>query len=434
MNRFGGTGWRLTLLLSLFALSSPSAQAESEHPEEPTPQEVTLDHLIQQVLLKNPGVQAKKRAYEAARARVISAWLPEDPEIGVDVEGQPGLFQFSKRTDLEYMVSQTIPFPTKLILRGQVAMRETEIAYQRYKEEERDAVWHMEQPFYELYLTKKTLAALREIRALLEKLSNSVQTRYESNTASQQDLLKANIELSKVDIEIFQTQQQEHLAEAHVSHLLNQSLETRYSLPEEQSSPTLAWSRGDLERLALRTRPELQAVAVGIKRAKTSRVLAATNWLPDIIGRIEARQFRGESGIRERDTFIGVTVPVWSLVKGVGGEWKAATRDVEAAEAEYEEMKNEVLLSIHEAYAKAKSAEHALNVYEQFTLLQAKQQVEVALASYEAGTIDFLNLIDAQRMLKDAQLAYYKFKADHELGLSNLRLAVGGPLQVTSDQ
>ncbi len=73
-------------------------------------------------------------------------------------------------------------------------------------------------------------------------------------------------------------------------------------------------------------------------------------------------------------------------------------------------------------------AEHALKTYEQTILPQAKQQVEVALSSYEAGRSDILTLIDAQRTLRDAQIAYYKFAADYELGLSDLRLAVGGDM------
>ena len=425
-----------TIWLTLQAMScalvlgASAAQADPAHStaEAEPRQQVTLERLIQDALLKSPGLQAKKRAYESARAKVFSAWLPEDPEFGVDVEGQSDWFKFSSRTDNEYMVSQTIPFPTSLILRGQVALRESQMAYQRYKEVERDVVWHIEQPYYELYLTKKTLTALEEIRSLLEKLARTVETRYEANQSSQQDLLKAQIELSKIEIEMFDRQQQEHLSEAHFSHLLNQSLDTRYDVEEEPDSVPLTLSTAELERLALKTRPELRAFEIGIKRAKAAGLLAATTWLPDITGRIEARQFKGEGGLREKDTFIGVRVPVWSLIKGIGGEWKSARRDVQEAEAAYTEMKNEVLLSVHEAYAKVRSADNALSAYEQRILPQARQQVEVALASYEAGRTDFLNLIDAQRMLKDAQMAYYQVRADHELGLSNLRLAVGGDL------
>jgi outer membrane protein TolC len=420
--------WSLLLEVPLV-----QARSERETTSGELVQYVGLEGLVQQALQKSAGLQAKKRAYEAARARTISAWLPDDPEIGVDVEGQSNLFDVTARTNNQYMAMQTIPFPTKLVLRGQVALRDAEMAFHAYKEEERDIVWHMEQPYYELFLTKKTLASLEEIRVLLEKLYQAAQARYESNQASQHDLLKVQLEVSRLGIEIFNWREKEHLSEAHLSHILNQPLETRYLVSEEPRSAPLSLSRSDLERLALRARPELKAFEVGIKRAKARRMLATTHWLPDLTGRIEARQFKGEDGIREYDTFLGVTVPVWSLIKGVGGEWKSATREVQGAEALYTEMKNEVLLAVHEAYSKVKSAQNALSTYEHLILPQAKQQVEVAFASYEAGRTDFLTLIDAQRTLKDTQIAYANFQAEYEIGLSNLRLAVGRPL-VPSDE
>ena len=60
---------------------------------------------------------------------------------------------------------------------------------------------------------------------------------------------------------------------------------------------------------------------------------------------------------------------------------------------------------------------------------QAKQQVEVTLAAYEAGRADFFLLIDAQRTLQETQIAYHALRADYERGLSDVRLAVGGKLE-----
>jgi len=409
-------------------LGVATAYAQTDAPAAAPAEEVTLDGLLNAALARSPGLQAKKRAYEAARGRVIAAWLPDNPMIGADVEGQSKLFKFGSRADNEYMVSQTIPFPTTLLLRGQVAAREARMAYQQYKEAERDTIWHIEQPYYDLYMNKKTIVALEEVEALLEKLARAVQARYETNQASQQDVLKVQIELSRVRIDLFNARQQEHLAQAHVSHILNRSLETNYAIPDDMPRTPLSLTRPDLERLALKTKPELLAMETGISRAKANRLLAFTNWLPEVTGRFEARQFHGERSLREKDTFIGVTVPVWSLLKGAGGEWISAQREVQQAEAQYLEMKNEVLLAVHEAYASAASAQHGLLQYEQVILPQARQQVDVAFTAYEAGRTDFLNLIDAQRMLKDAQMAYYKLKADYERGLSNLRLAVGSAL------
>ena len=275
-------------------------------------------------------------------------------------------------------------------------------------------------------MAKKTITALDGVRALNQKLISAAQARYESNQASQQDLLKAQIELSKVDIERFNWNEKVHLAEAHFSHILSRPLHTQYRVTDPPPSPMVSMTRLELEQMAVRVRPELKAFEAGIRRAKTNRWLAASSWLPQVTGRIEARQFHGEGNIREYDTFLGLTVPVWSLLKGASGEWTSASKEVGAAEAAYDEMKNEVLLAVHEAYSKIQSAAYAVKTYDTLIVPQAKQQEEVALAGYEAGRTSVLELVDAQRTFKDTQIAYATVTAEYERGLSDLRLAIGG--------
>lgn len=387
-----------------------------------------LDGLTREALEKSPGLKAKKAEYEALRSKAIRAWLPDDPEFGIDVEGQPDLFRFNQRTDNEYMAVQTIPFPTKLFLRGLIASKEADIAYQRYKEEERQAVWHIEEPYYELYTSQKTLAILKDNQTLLEQLTKSAQTRYESNQASQQDLLKAQIESEKNAVELFNTEQKIRLQQAHFAHILNESLHTAYEIPADEDPRKFEYRLEDLEKMALDKRAELKALELGLDRARSSSALAHTEWLPDITLRYEGRQFRGDNRVSENDTFIGVTVPVWSLVKGIGGVWRGADQEVAVAEQAYLKMKNEVLLSVHEAFSKIKSSENALNVYDEKILPQAKQQVALALASYEAGKAGFLEVVDAQRTLRSVQTDYYGYWAQYRQGIADLALAVGTSL------
>ena len=390
---------------------------------------LTIETLVQEALLKNPAVQSKKAEYDALRSKVIKAWLPEDPMVGVDVEGQPDLFKTGGRMNTEYMVSQTIPFPTKLFLDGMIASKEADMAYQMYKEEERAVAWRIEQPSYQLFLSKRTVAALEETQKLVEQLSSVVRSRYEANKTNQSDYLKVQIELEQISIEIFDWQQISHIAEATISRQLNKPLDTSYPIMREVKRFPLFLSLADLEKMALEKRPELKSFETGIERAKASRLFSRTEWLPDITGRFEARKFKGEDEIREYDNFIGFSVPVWSLLKGIGGGWHSAQKEVEAAESLYTDMKNEVLFRIHEAYAKFKSAENALNTYESLILPQAKSQVDISLSSYEAGRVDILDLIDAERTFKNTQIGYYKALSDYEMALSDLRLAVGDDLK-----
>jgi len=348
---------------------------------------------------------------------------------GVNVEGQPKWLDTGNRMDNQYMLSQTIPFPTKLLLNGIIASKEADAAYQMFKEEERVVAWRIEQPSYQLFLSKRTLLALEENKQLLDQLSGVVRSRYEANKTNQSDLLKVQIELDGISIEIFDWQQKSHIADATVSRQLNKPWDTSYPIKEQVKRVPLSLTISELEKIGLEKRPELKSFESGLEQAKTSRLLSQTEWLPDITGRLEVRKYKGEDEIRDYDNFIGVSVPVWSLLKGIGGGWASAQKEVDAAESLYTDMKNEVLFRVHEAYAKFKSAENALNTYEGSILPKAKQQVDIAISSYEAGRADILNLIDAQRTLKNTQIGFYKAMSDYEMALSDLRLSVGDDLK-----
>ncbi len=419
----------LVLFFGVFSILSHALAASENSGYSGTAGPVSIHDLIEEALARSPAVQSKKAQYEALRSKVIKAWLPEDPMVGIDVEGQPKWFDTGNRMNDEYMVSQTIPFPTKLFLNGVIASKEADMAYQMFKEEERGVAWRIEQPAYQLFLSKRTVSALAENKTLLEQLSNVSKSRYESNATSQSDYLKVQIELAQNSIEIFDWTQKSHIAEATVSKQLNKPLDTQYSIEEKAQRSAFSLSLPDLEKTALEKRPELKFVESALEQAKASRLLSQTEWLPDITGRLEARKYRGEDEVRDYDNFIGVSVPVWSLLKGIGGGWRSAQEEVNSAEALVADMKNEVLFRIHEAYARFKSSENALTMYESFILPQAKQQVDISLSSYEAGKSDILNLIDGQRTLKNTQISYFKAMSDYETALSDLKFSVGDDLK-----
>ncbi len=386
---------------------------------------VNLSGLLHEAAQKNPGVLVKKKEYEAKKGMVIDAWLLEDPEFGVDVEGQPDLFEFDRRMNTEFMAAQTIPFPTKLLFRGLAASKEAEAAYQAYREEERQLIWRLKEPYYKLTLAKKTIGLLEENQKLLKQAAATAQTLYESGRAIQGDVLKANIEMSKTEIALFSARQEERSQEARLSSLLSQPMNTRYELGEPLERQKMDLPIEQLEAIALKKRPELRMFVLENERAGFDQALAHHEWLPDITLRYEGRQYPEEGQIREHDTFIGFSVPVWSLLKGIGGRWAAADAEAAAARERLAQARNELLLDVNEAYLALKQADQALQIYELSIIPQAKQQVEVLLASYEGGQTTFLNVIDAERTLRESQIEHYRVLTDYQIALAELTACCG---------
>ncbi len=386
---------------------------------------IRLEDLIKEAKEKAPSLRVKKAEYEALRANVIRSWFPEDPEFGIDVEGQEDLFDFDGRMNNEFMLAQTVPFPTKVLFRGLAASKEAEAAYQSYREEERQLIWRLKEPYYRLHLAKKTIELLEEDRKLLNQASQTAQTRYESGSVTQADVIKIQIELSKIDVALFNAKQEEHLQEARLSSLLSRPMSTRYELNEPTERQKMNLSIEELEEIALRKRPELQMFMLESERAGFNQALAHHEWLPDITLRYEGRQYPNEDQIREHDTFIGFSVPVWSLLKGIGGAWTAADAEAAAARERLARARNELLLDVQTAYSALKQAEYALEIYESNILPKSKQQIEVLMASYEAGKTDLLSVIDAERTLRESQLEHRRLVADYLIALTELTTCCG---------
>src|SRR5262245_35263119 len=103
----------------------PSADAG----EDPFPgaTELSRGALVQQVLERNPSLRAARYAWRAALARYPQATALDDPTLASRIAPRSiGASGVDEAYSLE--LSQALPFPGKLALRGQAALGEAEAA------------------------------------------------------------------------------------------------------------------------------------------------------------------------------------------------------------------------------------------------------------------------------------------------------------------
>lgn len=418
----------VVLFCAVPAGADPGASSSVE-PADPV-RSATLEGFLKETHDLNPGIRMRQEEAAAKKLQTASSWLPEDPEFGVDAEGQENLFDLSSRTDNEYMAEQKISFPSKLWLKLQMARNDAAAAEQNLAEEKNESFWHAREPYYALkkILIKKT--ALEESLKLAERVAASARSKYETGEVSQGNLLTAETEIAKTEIEILQIKAEEKLAGAHFAHLVGEPLGTVYRFEEEEARSAFPKaSVGGLETLALRKRPHLRSLELESRTAALSRDLKKSGWIPDLVGRIEARDFRDGEASSEYDTFVGVSVPVWSLLGGVSGAFKAADHEAKAAEFAYAKEVNEVRLKVREAYLGADTARLALEIFEQRILPQSRQASEVALAGYSGGKTGFLEMLETQKFLKANLIAYAETVYEYEKNLSDLKMTVGDDLR-----
>ncbi len=224
--------------------------------------------------------------------------------------------------------------------------------------------------------------------------------------------------------------ERERLATARLNTLLDRPPESpvgRLVEPREDGTlPPVA----ALQRLAIDRQPELRAARVEIERAEAVLAAERQEGKPDFFvkGGYFLMPRQGDSWT----AMVGITWPnaPWSR-KGLDGRVAEAAAAVETARARYAAGENAIRFAVHESYVRADAAQEKAALLRTSIVPQSDQTLAVSRAAYQTDQGDFLMLIDNQRVLLDAQLAYYRALSDLEQARADLERAVGTDLLST---
>lgn len=384
---------------------------------------LSLNGAVAEALKSNPEILAAKRSYEAARAKVPQELAPEDPmlEYSYD-EIRSGVMDLMGKPMRSYAISQKMPFPTKLLLRSSIASKDAKISYEGYREKERNVIARTKSAYFELWFVEKAVTITRENEALLEQFSSSAASRYAVGKASQQDALKAQVELAKIKNSLVLLNQKREVAQAKLNILLNKNPRLKLIIDKDWKILEIKKSLDELSQAAKENRPRLKAFRYAVARGKTAYMLAWNEFLPDLSGRYEQMIVDGRGD--KWSGMLGLSVPIWFWEKQSFGVAQMKS-ELEMFKAEYKAMENMTLFEVKDAYTKVSSYAKLAELYETSFIPQAEAALKSSLIGYEANVVDFLNLLDSQRMLLEIKLDYHETLAELEMAKAELEQAVG---------
>ncbi|MGB2990929.1 MAG: TolC family protein, partial [Candidatus Zixiibacteriota bacterium] len=164
-------------------------------------QELILDSLVAQTLRANPDLAAAKLRYQAFEAKVPQAGSWPDPMFKTVFSNLPTDSWAMDRTPMsgiELMFTQKIPFPGKLGLKKDATRSMARKAEKEYESAEDFVISELKQNYYRLHLLDRSIGITQNNKLLLEGFAGIAQTRYSVGKGVQQDVLKAQVEVSKM--------------------------------------------------------------------------------------------------------------------------------------------------------------------------------------------------------------------------------------------
>ena len=334
-------------------------------------------------------------------------------------------------TQLQLMLSQKFPFPGKRQLRREVAETMVGVS-QKQTDEYRDVLTgKVREAWWRLFSVDRSLQIVESNKLLLRDFVEIAKTKYAVGKGLQQDVLLAELELSRLTNRELQLAGNRRRIQAMLNGLLNRVPEHPITLPEEPPSETLPMleSVTSLTQFAVERRDLIQAIELKLEAADKTVELAEKDRWPDFQVGVGYADRQGSDPIRgSRSDFLSlmfsINLPLYSGQK----QDKALQQRIH--EREYERYRLSDTVRIIETEIGVQAAEYSA-AREQALLLkneiipQAEQTVSAMLAGYEVNKVDFLNVVNGQIMLYNASIDYWNAMASAKQALARLAAGVG---------
>ncbi|MDC8446925.1 MAG: TolC family protein [Nitrospira sp.] len=422
----------LLLAITVLSITFATDGRHVVHAADQTAQlSLALPDLIPEALARNPELVAARKQWEAATNRIAQARSLDDPTLSVHLWNFPQTFDVMQTQNSIFGLSQNLPFPGKLALKGEIASRSAEMTEQALRAKERELVARLKQAYYDLFLAHKTIQIHHEQVELLRQFVEIANAKFRTGKGSQSDVLKAQVELSMLHQQLPVLEQRRETAAALLNTLLDRDPLSPLGLPQEPSLIPLGTTIDDLHRLALNARPELKAAELAVRHSEQSRALARRQYYPDF--NVQFQRFQNFQANDGFGAYAAMTIPFafWAKPKYDAGVQEAAA-SVEAARAQRHTLENLTRFQIKDLWAKIRASEQVAMLYHTTILPQAVQNLESARAGYRAGTGGFLDLIDTQRAWRGFQHEYYRALVEREHRLAELEQVIGTDLNGNS--
>ncbi|MEW6545265.1 MAG: TolC family protein [Nitrospirota bacterium] len=386
-----------------------------------------MSDLVQEALARNPEIQAARQQWEAAAKRVPQARSLEDPSFQVQWWNLPDSFNLGQAQNTIIGLSQKFPFPGKLALKEEVATRSAEITEQALRAKEREVIARLKQAYYDLFFAHKAIQIHHEQIDLLTQFLDIAVAKFRTGKGSQVDVLKAQVELSTLHQQLPVLEQRRDTAQAKVNTLLNRDPRSPVGLPQEPRAARFDKDLDELFQMAADARPEVKAAALAVRRNEHARALAHRQYYPDVTVAVQRFQnFQAHDGF---GAVMAINLPFafWTKPKYDAAAQEAAAA-VAAARADLQSLENLTRFQIRDALAKVRASWEIAVLYRTTVLPQAEESLASARAGYRTGRTDFLNLIEADRALREFQLAYYRALVEWQQRVAELEQVVGREL------
>ena len=404
-------------LVLLFGLVLTGPDTVAAQVGQPLPSPLSLGDVIRIASERRDEIQAARARIRAGEARPTIVSALGDPMISPSLDHLPFMLGGA---DVSVTIEQQIPLSGIRGNRRASALADVDRLRAEANRVTLDVGVNAANAYLMLQERRRTMALVDEQVAFARDVVNAANARYASGTAPQSDVLRAEVEVARL-----QALQRALTGEVRAAEAM---LNTSLALDADLSVPPLApfslaqavpsWSE---LKPTLTSRPELAAGRAEILRAEADVQVMRDMFRPMATIRTGPAYTMAEG--RGWMAMVGISLPIWR------GKLRAGVAEAQAmramSEADLRAMTRMIEGEAAVAVNRLQAARERQSALTNDVLPRARMAIEPAVAGYASGQLPLVSVIEAVQALWLVQSDL--IVADTELGLAWARLgrAVG---------
>ena len=393
----------------------------------------SLSELMEEARRNNPDILAARRAWQAVAQVPTQVTTLPDPTVSVQhlSVGSPMPFAGYSNSDFAYIglgISQDLPYPGKLRLKGESAREDVAIARDKLDAVTRSVIEQVKEAYFQIAAIQETLAVLDRDSRLLEQIESIADARYRLGQGIQQDVLKAQLERTKLLREVASQRQLLGSARAQLTKLLDrgansQDLSSLDFTADRLVETPLQYTTEELLARARTQNPAIAGQQEMVKRQSLGVEMARKDRYPDFNVQYQWQH----TADRFRDYYMvsfSARLPIYRS-RRLNPELAQATEELSRSEREYEGQIQAAYFEVRDQYLAARTSSQLLTIYREGLIPQALATYQAGLVAYQAGRQDFESLLSSFMDVLNFDREYWKTLAEHETALSRIEQVTG---------
>ena len=402
------------------------------------PQGDDLESLISRSIKLSPKIKMLKAKRNVAYNRITQNSNLPDPTLTLALANLPtNTFAFDQdpMTGKVIGLTQTFPFPGKLSAIENESAIDTLIIDQEINDEVNKITQSVTKSYYDLNYFRRAIYYAKESKKLLKEIENVVSVKYKVSTATQQNVIKVQLEQTKILNKIEELKSREKSALSVLNSYLLQDANSYIQTEQIEKVNTITVTSQELNKLAQINRPFLKGIKLSEEKARLKQTVAQKDFYPNFtLGFLYSFRDRIASTGTDLNNLVTFSLGI-SLPINYGGKVTSKVEEAVSLQNLYEEQYSSAMQFLSGRFgsdiAELKSIEERINLFEYGLLPQAQQNLKSALASYQVNEVDFINVIDAQDQLFQIETNLYRLKTSYLKQIADLEFLTGTSLSAS---